>query len=156
MDSAQTIYKYLLKPNSQLVDLITYSQSLNNLDKTLKPLINQYIGGDWQLGKTSSTELTLLVSSAETASRLRYQATNLLQEIKKRHKAFNHLQKLHIKVDPVQDNKAPIKSPGKKSALKSSKTGEKYLELLAETIDDPALSASLQRLAKRVSPKKPI
>ncbi len=151
MDSAKPIYKYLKKQNNQVVDLITHGQTLHKLSKTLKPLINQHIGSGWQLGKCSDKEITLLVNSAELANRLRFQVAKVLQEAKKL-KSCDGLNKINIKIGPLMKNEAQEKPPNKKAAPIPSQKGRQYLKSLAETIEDPGLKKSLQRLAKRVFP----
>jgi len=152
MDSAKPIYKYLEKQNSQVVDLITYGQTLHRLRRTLKPVINQYIGNGWQLSKFSADELTLLINSAELANRLRYQSTNLLQEIRTL-ESCKVLNKINIKVRPDLTDKGEEKEPEGRSVLTPSSAGNQQLKSLADNIDDPALKASLQRLANRVCPE---
>ena len=131
MDSAKPIYKYLKKQNSQVVDLITHGQNLYRLSCALKPIINQCIADNWQLGKFSTQEITLLVNSAELANRLRYQSVNILQEIRKL-ESCKKLNKINIKVGPLTENKVHEKELDKKSALIPSKIGKQHLKLLAE------------------------
>lgn len=149
MDSAKPIYKYLLKQNSQVVDLITYGRALNKLSREIKPVINQYIGDEWELGKFSEKEVTLLINSAELASRLRFQSANLLSEIRTL-EFFKVLNKINIKVRPEIIDKDKVKATENRSVLTPSRTGKQQLKSLAGNIDDPTLKASLQRLANRL------
>lgn len=145
MDSAKPIYKFLLKQNSQLVALVTQGRALHEAKAKLKPYINQYIKTGWRVGNISPESITLLVDSAESANRLRYQSTILISELRKL-AYFRTLAKISIKVaPPVRDTAAkPRRLPGR---LLRSKTGQRHLLSLADTIDDAKLKASLQRLA---------
>lgn len=152
MDSAKPIYKYLTKQNSQVVELITYGRTLAKIARALKPLINQHINNDFQVCKISGNEVTLLVYSAELANRLRFQSANLLQEIRKL-ESCKVLNKINIKVGPKIVDEDGKKGSEEKRVLIHSEAGKQHLKSLANNIDDPALKASLQRLADRVSPK---
>lgn len=149
MDSAQPIYKYLMKQNSQVVDLITHGRVLYSLRNQIKPLINQYVTVKWQIGEFSKEEITLIVDSAESAHRLRYQAAYLLDDIR-RLECFKLLKAIKIKVRPVVAEKTSSKMPQNKYALIYSSTGQQQLKLLADTVEDPALKASLMRLAGHI------
>ena len=151
MDSVKPIYKYLQRQNSQVVDLVTNGRTLRRLTTTLKTLINQHIEGDFQICNISDTEITLLVYSAELATRLRYQSTTLLQEISKL-ESCKLLNKITIKVIPEMADIGEKKDRLHHTNLLSSSAGNQQLKALANNIDDPALKAALQRLARRVSP----
>lgn len=153
MDSAKPIYKYLARQNSRVVDLVTYGRTMNRIKKALKPHINQRIGDEFQVSTISGNEVTLLVYSAELASRLRFQSANLLQQIRTL-ESCKLLNKINIRVRPkIADGNAK-KASKQKSVLIPSRTGKQHLTSLAENIDDPALKASLQRLADRVYPRQ--
>lgn len=138
-----------MKQNSQVVDLITHGRTLYALSVRLKPLINQYITREWQIGGFSREEITLIVDSAESAHRLRYQSANLLDEIR-RLECFKLLKVIKIKVRPVAAGKTSPKSPDKKYDLIYSSMGQQQLKTLADTVQDPALKASLMRLADHI------
>lgn len=151
MDSVKPIYKYLQRQNSQIVDLVTYGQILRRVTKSLKKQLNQGVEGNFQVCNISGQEITLLVYSAELATRLRYQAANLLQEIRKL-ESCELLNKINIKVRPEMVDQGEMKGSTQKALLIPSTAGKQHLKLLANNIDDPALKAALQRLAGRISP----
>lgn len=152
MDSVKPIYKYLQRQNSQVVDLVTYGRTLSRVTKTLKQHINQCVENDFQVCNISGKEITLLVYSAELATRLRYQSANLLQEIRKL-ESCKLLNKINIKVRPKMADEGGKKDSTQKTVLIPSTAGNRHLTSLANNIDDPTLKAALQRLAGRVSPE---
>lgn len=149
MDSAKPIYKFLLKQNTQIVDLITHGSVLHKLGESIKPYINQYIGEHWQLADVSSETITLVVNSAEHANRLRFCSVKLVSQISSL-ESFKLLKKINIKVCPTDLVKIQANKPAKKCVLRPSQTGQQQLMSLAETVADPALKASLRRLAKHL------
>ena len=153
MDSAKPIYKYLTKQNSQVVDLITYGQAIHKINNDIKVIINQHITGEWRLGKFSDDELTLILSSAESAGRLRFKVGNVLQDLRTL-ESCKLLNKINIKVKPEitaeSESEAKANKLNKDTELKPSRSGQQLLKSLADNIDDPGLKASLQRLANRI------
>lgn len=149
MDSAKPIYKYLHKQNSQLVDVVTHSETINKVEKSIKHLINQHVEIEWRLGKLTKNEIVLMVGSAEAAHRLRYQSVRILQELRTL-ELCELINKIEIKVRPeIFSQRDETKTPTK--PLTSSQ-GEKYIRVLANTLDDQPLKASLLRLAKHLNP----
>lgn len=151
MDSAKPIYKYLLKQNTRVVELITHGETLFKLSELIKPFINQHIGDHWCLGNVSIDKITLLVSSPQYANRLRFHSVKLLSEIRSL-EFFKLLKEINIKVHPDGLHRDQEKKPVKKHALQPSKSGQQQLQSLAGTVNDPALKASLKRLAEHLRP----
>ena len=148
MDSAKPIYKYLLQQNNQVAELVTYGKTMNMVRKKLNTVIYQYIGNDWIVQKITANEITFIVRSAQSAHRLRFQSTNILQEIRTL-ESCELLNNIEIKVRPES-----FMSDGKQKKIKgpfASVQGEQHLRALADNIDDSALKASLQRLARHLA-----
>ncbi len=150
MDSSNQIYKYLLKQNNQVVELITHSLSLHKRKSAIKPIINQYVNCCWQVSEISSKEITIIVPTSEYANRLRFRSAQLLCDIRKL-ESFKLLTNLNIKVRPTIFENYEQKKPNKKGLIHDSKGGKKHLLSLAESVDDPALKTSLQNLANHLS-----
>ena len=146
MDSCKQIYKYLIKQNNQVVELITRGQSLRGLEKAIFPFVNQHIKSCFSVGEYTGKELILLVSSADIANKLRYQSTRILSDIRKL-ESFNLLESIKVKVVPKLPGESLPDSHNNKKAINHSQEGSKNLDNLADMMGDPALKASLKRLA---------
>ncbi|MDH5446348.1 MAG: hypothetical protein OEY52_12405 [Gammaproteobacteria bacterium] len=148
MDSSQQIYKYLLKQNHQVVELITHSLSLHTAQRQLNPYINQYVKGYWDIGSCSQKELTILVSTPENAAKLRFQTNKILTEIRKLD-SFKLLSYINIKVIP-KEKTAITDSNLKIKKLKKPVNATDVLNQLSDSIEDLELKMALRRLANNL------
>lgn len=149
MDSCKQIYKYLTKQNNQVVDLITRGKTLHSAQNAIFSTINQYVMCRFRVGEYSRKELSIIVQSAENANKLRFQSEKILTAIKNL-ESFESLEQLKIKVVPEEFTSWNNETHNIKKHTHHSQTGSKNLEILSESISDPALKASLKRLASRL------
>ncbi|HZJ81121.1 MAG TPA: DciA family protein [Guyparkeria sp.] len=98
--------------------------------------------------------LTLGVTSAAMASRMRFEATDLLDRLHKALTAHPGAPKpAAIRVRVIAEHPTPG-NPPRSLQRPASPSGSRALSCLAESQDDPALSRSLNRLAQLLQPKK--
>lgn len=96
--------------------------------------------------------LTIGVSSAAMASRMRFEANDLLTRLHEALKAHPGAPRpAAIRVRVVADRPTPS-NPPRKRERPPSRAGSQALGCLAETQIDPALSRSLGRLARLLDP----
>ena len=148
MDSAQAIYKYLRKANTQVVDVITHGEYLQKEKDKLNSVMKQYVTGEWWPGKLAHGTLTIIVAKAVDSQRLRYQSANILKDLSKL-MLCEPISKIEIKIRP-ENNESTSPQKASIKPIKSS-AGSDQLESLAKAIEDPELKNALRRLSKHLS-----
>lgn len=134
----------ILRTDKRLQNLLVRTQQLSRLQAILHAYLAPAAQPHCLLANYQDGCLTLTVSDAMWATRLRYQQKKLLGQLSQ-HAEFNGLQHIQFKVSPnitaVSERQGPRQD--------ISDPAREHIRLSAEAIEDPELKAALERLALR-------
>lgn len=131
--------------NDSLDGLIRRGRQLHGLNILLGELLGTELASHCQLANIRENTLILATDSSAWATRLRYMAPQLIQQLKG-DKRLNGIDTVHVIITP------PV-SPGDTShpvrRASMSESASECINQCAEGISDPQLSSALKHLAKR-------
>lgn len=150
MDSIKPIYKLLGDKNSDLADLVTRANALKKQNFLLRSCLPEGYSGRCDFVPDSANSITLLVDSSAMATRLQYEAREILSKINKI-KGHQGITRFVVKVNPETNASPPIKKGALNKPIPRSDAGSRLMNTLAESTDDEELGKSLQKLAARLT-----
>lgn len=121
------------------------AEYLHHLDHAVKALLSRDIAKHCQVANVRDNVLILHLDSAEWATQLHYQTTELLTQLRQ--------EKCYAGVRSIQYKIRPVESKNKKEQIQAvtplSPTTRDLLSETAKTIKDKDLAEVLERLSKR-------
>lgn len=134
--------------NSTLSGIIQRGRQLYGLNLLIQKLLGPELAAHCQVTNIRDKTLILATDSAAWATRIRYQATQILQKIR-RDERLSGIDSIQVKVIPAIVP-ADTSHPTRRAYL--SRTAAECLSQCADGIGDPQLSAALKHLSKRKRP----
>jgi len=132
----------LIRTNSTLKGLYSKARELERLQALVDIVMEPAAREHCRVGSLRDGVLRLIVTDSQWATRLRYQQKRLIRQLQS-YTEFGTLTKLHCKVQPPLIQKAaPVRT------MRRSKVASEALLETAEQVDDMALKAALERLAR--------
>lgn len=139
--------------NPALAGILDRVSLIRGYQAIVDGLVSGRAGQSVQVLNVDERMLTLGVTSAAMASRMRFEAPDLLARLHKALEGHPGAPKpAAIRVRVVADRPTPGNPPQTRERP-PSRAGSQALGCLAETQADPALSRSLGRLARLLAPK---
>ncbi|MFC4864379.1 DUF721 domain-containing protein [Pseudomonas sp. MAHUQ-62] len=138
----------LLREQKPLRALFNEAQRIEQLQQLLASQLQPAARDHCHVAAWREGRLLLIVTDGHWATRLRYQQTRLLRQLKG-FEAFAGLERIVFKVQP---SFAPSSTPVTEGRLSS--TAAESLQATAETVTDPRLREALERLARHGKPKE--
>ena len=135
----------LIKRNSALANLAHSITEHQHLLEYVQALLPKSIAPHCLAAVRNGSSLTLFVDSPAWSSRLRYLTAELLKSLINNKPGINQIK---IRIIPPARN--PDANRPKRHPTPLPKEEAEHINSVAESIDDPELSAALHRLAQRV------
>lgn len=145
----KTTHDLLSSPNRGLSAIYTKVKRLKEIEEALQKYLPKALKHQCQVANKSLGKLVLISKNGAIATELRFFVPDLLRKCE-RDPQLNDIKQIECKVQPVET--PPANTDKKKLQLLSPATAQMVLEI-ADTMDDPKLKNSLQRIAKHVSLK---
>lgn len=156
------------KPDTQLVsaflspgyrDLTTIMSKVKAIDKlhqTLQEILPDELRQYVRVANLSNGILVALVANGAVATQLRYHNRTLIKKLHK-NPALNHIKEIQVKVRPDNPTKVFERPVDKKKLRKAaSPLGQDAADILidmAQTIDDPRIRKTLEKIARHNNKK---
>ncbi len=137
----------ILRGNHLLQRLLQQAETLSRLQALVHDYLAPAARTQVQLGSYQDGILTLVLSDAASATRLRYQQERLLDQLRQ-HQEFSSLQRIRLKIRPAES--APPEVREERRYLTGAASAN--IRQGAQAIEDPELRAALQRLAGNTHP----
>lgn len=134
--------KSILTQITPVKALMQKASYLNRLQQCLNIYLSTTLQEHCAVASFQNGVLTILMTSAQWATRMRYQQNKLKQQLQQ-HQEFNDISKIIIKVSPK-----PLKKTEQINDLLLSLNTATIISETAKGIKDPALKEALERLAK--------
>jgi hypothetical protein len=150
--SFKSAHTYLLNKPSELKQVLSKASVLNELNAKLATHLDPAIARYCQVANLRDNKLIVLVANASIAMQLRFQATNLLQHLKKDPR-LSMLQDIFPIVRPSTETPRLKNAPAHKLPPLSAASAQAILDS-ADTLQDPSLKKIMQKIAKHL--KMPI
>jgi hypothetical protein len=148
MRSSRPINKVFEDASDELANLITRTRQLNRLTHILRRYLDEQLARHCYVGNIKKPTLTILVDSANWATRLRFVAPDLLGKISQDNQLFSGVERINIRIlTPSREKEDPLHRPGPQM----SNDNARGIRSLAESIEDPDLQRALNKLARHVS-----
>jgi len=141
--SAETeINRLINAPNTSLAGLIDRAHKILSLQSQVSEVLPEDCREYCHFVSYRKGLLKLQADSATWATRLRFQQPQVIQRLKQI-KAFTDIEKIKVLVRPQQ-----VKASPKISAKPISAEAAKHLKAMANSLDQPELSAALRHLVE--------
>lgn len=139
----------LLQPNHRdLQTVLSKVKAIATLNQHIQPLLDPKLQPYCQVANLSNGILVMLATNSSVATQLRYQTADILTKLRS-NPSLRHIKEIQCKVRPpikiTVERGQSNKKPEKMTPL-STETAETLLAM-ADTIEDPTLRATLQRIA---------
>lgn len=144
----KSAHSYLLNKPSELKQVLGKASLLNELSAKFAAHLEPTIAPYCQVANLRDNKLIVLVANASIALQLRFQATSLLQHLKKDSR-LSMLQDILPIVRPRADTQRLKSTPSRKMSFLSTASAQVILES-AETLQDPALKKVMHKIAKHL------
>ena len=151
MKSSRTLDKLFEEAHDDLAILVTRTRQLRRWTTLFRSRLDEELAPHCYLSNLDGPALTVYVHSAAWATRLRFQAPNLIPDLRATNPVFASLETIRVKV--LAPDKAATVSPTKSAGPAMSKDNAQGINTLSESIEDPELQQALQRLAKNALEK---
>jgi hypothetical protein len=139
----------LLREDKPLRALFNEAQRIDQLQQLLASQLQPAAREHCHVASWREGRLLLIVTDGHWATRLRYQQTRLLRQLKA-FEVFAGLQRIIFKVQPsVGGSSAPV------TEGRLSPAAAESLQATAETVSDPRLREALERLARHGKASEP-
>lgn len=122
--------------------LMQQASHLNKLQQCLNLYLSATLQENCAVASFQKGTLTILMTNAQWATRIRYQQNKLKQQLQTHHE-FHDIIKIIVKVSPK-----PLKQTEQTNDLSLSLNTAKVINETAEGISDPVLKQALERLAR--------
>tara|TARA_R110000868_G_scaffold208515_5_gene457988 strand:+ start:2054 stop:2530 length:477 start_codon:yes stop_codon:yes gene_type:complete len=147
----------LLAPNHRdLGTVLSKVKAIQTLNRTIIPLLEPRLQKYCQVANLANGVLVLLTANGSVATELRYATPDLLRKLRES-LALKHIREIQCKVRPptpaVDVERGGTRKQAEKKTMLSTETSETLLAM-AETIEDPELRATMQRIAAHATDKR--
>jgi len=146
MKSGRSMDKLFEEAHDDLAMLITRTRQLRRWTGLFRAKLDPELAPHCYLGRVEETRLTVYVDNAVWATRLRFEAPQLLSALRDSNPVFSKLTNIQVKV--LVPNQAATSKPRKPEGPTMSAENANGINILSKSIDDPELQHALQRLAR--------
>lgn len=151
MKSSRSLDKLFEEAHDDLAILVTRTRQLRRLTAILRKHLDSELAPHCYLSGIERATLTVFVDSAAWATRLRFQAPNLIPALQQANPAFANVQGLKVKV--LTQSGDPNPTPPEPAGPSMSSDNANIINSLADCVDDPDLQQALHRLAQHAVKK---
>ena len=151
MKSSRSLDKLLEEAHDDLAILVTRTRQLKRLTGSFRQQLDSDLAPHCYISNVDGANLTVFVDSAAWATRLRFQAPNLIPQLRRSNPVFAKLENIKVKVLTQSGDTSPA-LPSKPGPSMSAENA-KGINSLADNVDDPELQEALQRLARHAIQK---
>ena len=145
MNFSGPLYKFLLGKKGEVAQLVTQGRELQRLTRLLQKELDPSLAPHCRVGGLTPPHLTIVVDSPAWSSRLRFQSTSLIRQLNKKHKEFQSISNIEVKIYPARlQRREPASIP-----RYISPAAAEGITQMANSIDNPNLKQALLRLASR-------
>ena len=148
MRSSRPINKVFEDASDELANLITRTRQLNRLTHMLRRHMDEQLARHCYVGNIQKPTLTILVDSANWATRLRFEIPDLIAKISQDNQVFSGIERISIKILTPTQEKTDMHRPHGPQMNQENARG---IRSLADSIEDPDLQQALNKLARHVS-----
>lgn len=148
MKSSVPLHTLLSAASGDLARTLRRVRQLQRADQALQPQLGTVLTGHCHVANIRGTTLVLQVDSAAWGTRLRYQLPSLQRQLKAS-RTFSAIHDIEVTIRPrgnADRRSAPDRVP-RRARLSSQAAA--LIATVANTTADPALQATLRRLASR-------
>jgi hypothetical protein len=145
MNFADPLYKVLVRKKGDVADLVTQSRQRQRLTRLLQNALDPALASHVWVARLEPPTLVLVVDTPARASRLRYLGPGLARKLSQKHKEFQSVSKIELRIAParLQPRKPePVVRQLGPKAVSS-------LTAMANSLEDTPLKTALLRLASR-------
>jgi len=146
MKSSRSLNKLFEEAHDDLAMLITRTRQLRRWTGVFRNQVGADLAPHCYLGRVEEKTLTVYVDSAVWATRLRFEAPQLIPVLQQANPIFSKLTAIQVKVLPPAEAPSGKSSPSEGPSM--SKENANGINVLSDSIEDPALQQALQRLAR--------
>jgi hypothetical protein len=145
MNFADPLYKVLVRKKGDVAELVTQSRQRQHLTRLLQSALDPALAPHAWVARLEPPVLVIVVDTPALASRLRYLGPGLARQLSRKHKEFQSVGKIELRIAParLQPRKPePIVRHLGPEAVSS-------LTAMANSLEDAPLKSALLRLASR-------
>lgn len=151
MKSGRSMNKLFDEAHDDLAMLITRTRQLRRWTGLFRGNLDPELAPHCYLGRVDDSDLTVYVDNAVWATRLRFEAPQLIPKLRQSNPVFAKLNNIKVKVlVPNQNDK---KKSHQAVGPTMSADNANGISVLSKSIEDPELQQALQRLARHAKPK---
>lgn len=132
-------------PSTGLQQTLEHGMSLYRLERGILAMLPDDLASHCRVANLKSNVLTLAVPSSAWANRLRFQQTQLLQQLRG-HKRFHHLRTIRVVIIPERHQRARPSRP-----MRLSNESADIITSASASVGDEALSHALKQLARHAN-----
>lgn len=150
--SSKNALSFLQTGNQDLHALLAKVKRLNELNTALTPYLDRNIRDYCQVANIVGQQLILIAANGSIATQVRFQSADLLQKFKQ-DPILNTIQSIHCKVRPSTTQPTASTSSQSKKLPPLSLDTANLIQDIAQSIEDPAVRAALEKIAKNTEKK---
>ncbi len=139
------LYKFLHGKKGDVAQLVTHARFLQHLTRQVRRRLDAPLAPHVQVSDYTPFRLALAVDSPAWATRLRFQKSTLLRELKRFFKEFQSLEKIDLIILPARHAPPPPRPVRREISPNAAGT----IRAMAEGMEEGPLRAALMRLASR-------
>jgi len=139
------LYKFLHRKKGDVAQLVTHAHFLAHLTRQVRQHLDPPLAAHVQVSDYTPFRLALAVDSPAWATRLRFQKSVLLHNLKRFCKEFQSLEKIDLIILPARQAPQPTRPPSREISPRAAVT----IRAMAEGMEEGALRETLLRLASR-------
>lgn len=144
MNRPRLLDKFLNSSDSELEALVTHAQQLRRLQGLFRQAVSEKLAKNCQVANYQNQQLTLSCQSAAWATRVNMEAPQLIAQLRQT-EPFQQLVKVRVITRPQSQ---PIEKKENFEDIPMSDASAAVISDMADSMNDPALSAALRRLAR--------
>lgn len=146
MKSSRSLNKLFEEAHDNLAILVTRTRLLRRLTLELRRHLDTELAPHCYVSQIEDTQLVVFVDSAAWATRLRFQAAQLLPVLRTANPAFSQVARIRVSiVSHTRTREVPTNRP---DGPVMSENNANIINTLSDGIDDPSLQQALRRLAR--------
>ncbi len=149
MKSSRSLDKVFDEAHDDLAILVTRTRQLRRWTGIFRSHIDADLAPHCYLGNMDESSLTVYVDSAAWATRLRFQAPQLLPLLRQTNPIFSKLVSIQVKI--LTPGSQEPSQPSHSAGPTMNRENANGINALSNSIDDPELQQALQRLARHAS-----
>lgn len=146
MKSTRSLHKLFEEAQDNLAILITRTRQLRRLTRELRRLLEPELAPHCYVSQIEDNQLVVYVDSAAWATRLRFQAAQLLPTLRAANPAFRQLTQIRVSI--VTHARHREMTPPDSAGPAMNQDNANIINTLSNSIDDPPLQQALRRLAR--------